>query len=100
MTSTPSVRTDDVTEQAPLAPDRMTLVADWRHAPIMVELYADRRAGDGYVIVFVDYGPERAADIADLLDELQVTWIGRHAQASWREDVETRVRAELEAWSS
>ncbi|GAB3999389.1 hypothetical protein GCM10029992_28030 [Glycomyces albus] len=102
MTSTPSVRSGPPERQAPIAPDRMNLVEDWKtDSGDYVELYADSIAADGYVIVFGPYGAEHAADLQAVTWEPEVTWRGTWAQRpeDWRIGQEHRVRTELSAWA-
>lgn len=81
----------------------MRHVEDWRTpGNIGIELYADPAAADGYVIAFGPYGAEHAADIDEATSDPRVTWVGQwaHRPEDWRAPLETRIRAELRAWSS
>lgn len=103
MTSTPSIRTGHSGGQAPIAPDRMSLVEDWQ-APggVGIELYADRNRDDGYLIACGAYAPERAATITGVTgDSPHVTWTGTWAQRdrSWRNVQAGLARKHLSEWS-
>lgn len=95
--SDPSVTAGDV---PPIAPDRMTLVDDWRHGAAMVELYADAKHGDGYLIVFESYAPEQAASITEATGHARIAWAEGFIDRapSWRRELAAAVRHRLAMW--
>ena len=97
----PSVRGVPERGQAPIAPDRMSLVDDWRHGAAMIELYADAKVGDGYVILFERYAPEQAATITAAGSCLPcLAWTGGFADRDedWRAELESEIISRLAAW--
>ena len=78
----------------------MSLVDDWRHGAAMIELYADAKAGDGYVIAFERYAPEKAATITDACGDPRIAWAEGFAGRSeaWRACLADAITARLAEW--
>ncbi len=83
--ATPRVRDEHPVRQPVDVPDRMAPVANWPAGEAFMELWVDRRRGDGLILAVTRAGSERVGDISRARTSFDVTWCGSFAEkpATW-----------------